>query len=251
MSPVASPNEKDYYMTSIPCSVNKLLYHEMFKYQNTTAITMQYQKQEIPKYPYDRDLLQSDIHDGKLYKIYRLDTTCIVLGKASSVETELYLDKCLEDEIPLFSRQGGGCAVVIDPGNIIVSAVVSGNGALPSIKKTFKGFVTWIIDGLKAIGINGIYQAGYSDLVYNDRKIGGGCLYIGRNIRYYSTTILVEPDISLMDRYLKHPPREPFYRRKRSHKDFISSIQDIEPLTTTANIMNELDKTLLYKHIHY
>jgi lipoate-protein ligase A len=35
---------------------------------------------------------------------------------------------------------------------------------------------------------------------------------------------LVCPDLSLIERYLKHPKKEPDYRRGRSHKDFLSSI---------------------------
>jgi lipoate-protein ligase A len=39
---------------------------------------------------------------------------------------------------------------------------------------------------------------------------------------------LINADLSLIDRYLKHPPREPDYRRGRSHLDFVMSVGTME-----------------------
>ena len=32
------------------------------------------------------------------------------------------------------------------------------------------------------------------------------------------------PDVTLMERYLRHPPREPDYRRRRSHTAFVEAL---------------------------
>jgi hypothetical protein len=37
----------------------------------------------------------------------------------------------------------------------------------------------------------------------------------------YSTSILLDADVGLMERYLQHPPREPDYRRSRPHAAFV------------------------------
>jgi lipoate-protein ligase A len=41
---------------------------------------------------------------------------------------------------------------------------------------------------------------------------------------YYSASLLVKPDVSLVERYLRHPPREPEYRRGRSHREFMGAL---------------------------
>jgi lipoate-protein ligase A len=69
-----------------------------------------------------------------------------------------------------------------------------------------------------------VSQEGVSDLVHDGHKIGGSCIYRSRDLLYYSTTLLIDPDLELVERYLKHPPREPGYRRGRRHAEFMGSI---------------------------
>ena len=63
-----------------------------------------------------------------------------------------------------------------------------------------------------------------SDLVLGQRKIGGACIYRSGALVHYSTTLLVEPQVELMERYLLHPPREPEYRQGRSHAEFVTNL---------------------------
>ena len=55
----------------------------------------------------------------------------------------------------------------------------------------------------------------------------GSCIYRTRGLLYYSTTLLLDPDLELVERYLPHPPREPEYRRGRPHRDFMTSVRDV------------------------
>jgi len=113
--------------------------------------------------------------------------------------------------------------VVLDPGNVIVSvaAPMPGVGGVTSV---FAACTSWVTEGLAAAGIPGVTGVGVSDLVLDDRKIGGSCIFRTRGLVYYSTTLLVAPDLSLVDRYLPHPPREPEYRRGRTHRDFLGTL---------------------------
>ena len=77
---------------------------------------------------------------------------------------------------------------------------------------------------LAACGVADVRHEGVSDLAVGDRKLGGSCIWRTRGLVYYSTTLLVNPDLTLMERYLPHPPREPAYRRGRSHADFVTSV---------------------------
>ncbi len=113
--------------------------------------------------------------------------------------------------------------MVLDRGTVIVSACLN-LVDLPGITAAFHCFSRWIIEALERLGHPGIIQAGHSDLVIGDRKIGGACLYLSRGLYYYSVSLLIAPTVDLMERLLPHPPREPAYRRNRSHRDFVGAL---------------------------
>ena len=176
--------------------------------------------------PYDLDepLLDLVRRDGiPRFIVYRPTEVMIVLGRGSNPETELILKNCLQDGVWLMRRRGGGCSVVLDPGNIIVSVVLPAKGIGRS-PLYFDVISHWLTNTLKQLGYPGIIRDGISDLVLDGRKVGGSCIYRERGLLYYTTTLLIEPDINLMERYLTHPPREPDYRQGRTHRDFVTSL---------------------------
>lgn len=182
---------------------------------------------DLPARPYDRDddLLEAVRRDGlPRLRVIRWGAPAVVIGKGGKQDLELHREAIAADGVPVFQRPGGGCSVVLDPGNVIVSAVlpVPGIGAITS---SFAAISDWLIAGLAGCGVPGVERRGTSDLVLGDRKVGGSCIYRTRNLLYYSTTLLVDPDLDLIERYLKHPPREPDYRRGRPHRDFLGSLR--------------------------
>nr|WP_321415233.1 hypothetical protein [uncultured Desulfobacter sp.] len=97
-----------------------------------------------------------------------------------------------------------------------------------------------MIQKFERSGLTGIYQDGISDIVKENRKIGGSCFYRAKGIAYYSAAILVTPDLGAMDRYLAHPPREPVYRGNRSHKAFVSGLDRWFPELTAKKLSQDL-----------
>jgi lipoate-protein ligase A len=149
----------------------------------------------------------------------------VILGRGSKPDVELHLAHVLSDNIPVMKRAGGGCAVVLDPGNVIVSVALPLPG-IAGIRTAFRQVSDWLIGGLAAIGVDGVRQRGVSDLALADRKVGGSCVYRTRDLLYYSTTLLIQPDLDLVTRYLRHPPREPDYRQGRGHREFMGKLSD-------------------------
>jgi lipoate---protein ligase len=175
----------------------------------------------IGAYEFDDDLIEDARRTRTIQnRMYRPNSICIVLGKGSKAELELNLDSIRKDGVPLLRRRGGGCSVVLDPGNLIISRVLPVNG-IGNSQKYFDLITQQIIARLEQSGLNGVHQAGISDLAIGDRKIGGAAIYRTNDILYYSTTLLLEADLTLIDRYLKHPPREPAYRQGRPHLNFV------------------------------
>jgi len=67
-----------------------------------------------------------------------------------------------------------------------------------------------------------------SDYTFGERKFGGNAQYISKSRWLHHTSFLWDYDSEKM-RCLKHPPKEPVYREKRSHEDFILRLSETMP----------------------
>ncbi|MGL4512932.1 MAG: lipoyl protein ligase domain-containing protein, partial [Lacipirellulaceae bacterium] len=59
------------------------------------------------------------------------------------------------------------------------------------------------------------------------RKVSGNSLRIARERLVYHGTLLYGMDLTIVGRLLRHPPREPDYRGRRPHGEFLVNL----PLT--------------------
>jgi len=183
---------------------------------------------KFPIYPYDQDddLIAAVREDGQPHlSVYPYPEVAVILGRGGKPTIELRSDTICADCVPILRRAGGGCAVVLDPGNVIVSVVLPLPG-IGGVKTAFRWLSDRLIDGLASLGVPEVKQRGISDLALGDRKIGGSCIYRTRGLLYYSATLLVSPNIDLVERYLQHPPREPGYRKRRPHREFMGQLLD-------------------------
>lgn len=193
---------------------------------------------------YDEDATQIEAtRRDRLARVraYRPESQLVVLGRGSKAAVELHVEACRADAVSIARRHGGGCAVLLDPGNVVVSVTlpcdeIGGN------TQRFAALSEWMIQCLAACGIRGVAHDGISDLVLGEFKISGSCIRQWRDAVYYSATLLVEPDVAAMQRYLAHPPREPAYRRGRSHAEFCLPLAEHEPSLTTETFLARLDE---------
>jgi lipoate-protein ligase A len=200
----------------------------------------------IDPYELDDDLIAAVRADGRQRtRLQRYPGRAVVLGRGGNPEAELKLQAIVDDGLPLLRRHGGGCAVFLDPGNLIFSVVWPLPG-LGGIKKAFSEISSGLIAALADAGLPGVTQQGISDLVLDGRKIGGSCIYRSRDLLYYSTTLLIDPDLELVERYLKHPPREPGYRRGRSHSRFMGSLSEILGAAEAEALARALERNDLW-----
>jgi lipoate-protein ligase A len=198
----------------------------------------------IGEYDYDDAVIEATNRDRRpRVHVYPFPETAVVLGRGSKPERELHIDACLQDKVEVLRRRGGGCAVVIDPGNVIVSAVLPIDGIADN-RRYFKRLSGWLAAGLREIGVADIQHEGISDLACDDRKVSGACIYCSKDFIYYSATLLVEPQLELMERYLKHPPREPDYRRGRPHLEFVGRLDMSATTDKTKRLVSELPRAL-------
>jgi len=157
--------------------------------------------------------------------IWKPNKTYIVLGQRDSVETSVNVDNILED-IEILKRPSGGHAVVLTPKTIIVSMRIT-NDSFKNIKKVFIYCNEIIIEALQNQGVNDLSIKGISDICIGDYKIAGSSMYNGREYIVFHAVINVSENPDFIEELLKHPETEPEYRAKRSHKDFVSSLEKL------------------------
>jgi lipoate-protein ligase A len=198
----------------------------------------------IREFHFDKQLLASvKAASVPMSRVYPFDHEAVVAGRGSDLAREIHLPKVREDRIPVYRRMGGGCTVFLDPGNLVISIAFPASG-FGGIQTLFNLSSDWLIRGFRDMGLSGVYQDGISDLVMENKKIGGSCFYRTKGFAYYSAAILVTPDLEKMGAYLQHPPREPEYRNGRSHEDFVAGLNCFLPHLTVDSLARSLSACL-------
>ncbi len=149
----------------------------------------------------------------------------VVLGQSNSLYDSVNIEQLVQDGIPMMHRPSGGETVVITPNMLIISFCMASK-VLPKSHDTFRVALSAITNALKENGIVGVLHQGISDLTINGRKILGCAIYRRTGVLLYHAVLNVSESPLLIAKYLKHPAREPDYREKRSHEQFITSIHD-------------------------
>ncbi|MBN1601910.1 MAG: hypothetical protein JW915_09885 [Chitinispirillaceae bacterium] len=156
---------------------------------------------------------------------YEQQDTEIVHGPSCNKEKEINIDRCEADGVPVYERRSGGGTVVLSSGMIIIVVTGPKNG-IENPLRIFSNIHAALLSVLHRYGIKNICEKGISDLTIGNRKVLGSSLYMGKKppFFYYQSSLLVNSDLQLMDRYLAHPPREPQYRGRRDHQSFCTTL---------------------------
>ncbi len=175
----------------------------------------------------DDDVLLECEKDLSLH-VWVPDRTRVVLGSANKLERECHSDFCEEDGIEVLRRYGGGGAVVLHPGCLIISLGVWLKSYFDN-KRYFCEINKAVIEALASYDskLGSLYQDGLSDICYEGKKIAGTSLFRSRNYLLYQASILCEKKIPLINRYLKHPSKEPEYRKGQEHGSFVTDLESV------------------------
>lgn len=150
----------------------------------------------------------------------------VVLPRSRRPEAEVHLANCERDGVPVVFRPSGGGAVVLSPGVVAMSLLAPREDSGPFPDPHFARFGSLVAAALAACGVTGITQRGVSDLCLGERKLAGSALRLWRGRVLYQVSVLVNPDLTLMDRYLPMPSRQPAYRRHRPHREFVTTLRE-------------------------
>ena len=197
----------------------------------------------MPERTVNEDLLDRYESGGvPVCRIYEPEEVFAVLGAGGDPGRDLILAALQERGIPWRRRKGGGGAVVLSPGQVVI-ALATRVGS-PFRNREYAAAVNgWIAETLARLGVGPIQSRGISDLAIRERKILGTSVYRRKLIFFYQASLLVSNDLSLFEALLAPPVRAPEYRGGRGHSDFCTTLQGEGFAVTTAEIVSELGKT--------
>lgn len=188
----------------------------------------------------------SIFHSEKKYdfRLWIPDQTYIVLGRSNNETNALFLEQVKQDKVPVLKRPSGGETVIISPRTIIISVKLPKTGELKA-HDYFHLINGIIMNTLKNAGIEDIQPKGISDIAIGMKKILGSAIYKKPDKIFYHAVLNYHEDVNIFDRFLKHPAREPAYRKGRKHSDFVTSIAEagyhIPILTIQKMLSDSLD----------
>jgi lipoate-protein ligase A len=157
---------------------------------------------------------------GEVLRFWESPRPGIVLGISGQVEQEVHVERC--GDVPILRRSSGGGAVLVGPGCLCYTLVLSYDRAeeLRQIGCSY----CFILGKLSAALGQGVAPAGTSDLAVGDRKVSGNSQQRKRSYLLHHGTILYDFDLASLTRYLKPPPRQPDYRHHRPHEAFVANL---------------------------
>ena len=142
----------------------------------------------------------------------------VVLGALGRVEEEVDRGACEAAGIKLLRRSSGGGTVLLGPGCLDYSLVFSLE-LRPEFADLTASYRHILQRVATALGLDTQVQ-GTSDLARGTCKFSGNAQQrLPRAILHHGT-ILYDFDVSRMTPLLRHPPREPSYRDRRTHESF-------------------------------
>jgi lipoate-protein ligase A len=158
---------------------------------------------------------------GEVLRVWEWPRPVVVLGAGGVIADDVNVAACDRDGVPLARRSSGGGTVLLGSGCLLYSLVLRYDRAaeLRDIRKSYPWILSRVIGALPGVALEGP-----SDLAVAGRKVGGSAQQRKRHHLLHHGSLLYAFDLPLISRYLREPPRQPDYRGRRSHGDFVNNL---------------------------
>ncbi|MEI8227838.1 MAG: lipoate--protein ligase family protein [Planctomycetota bacterium] len=179
------------------------------------------------------EALLEEAHEGiatsAVVRTWMAREPVVVVGSSSRLDEEIDREACAALGVRVCRRPSGGLTVVLGPGCLMWSVIVPHPAGAPPIEQIHADMLSPLQGSLRTAGL-AVDRRGSSDLVLLQDdpaaalKFSGNALRVRRHGVLYHGTLLDDFDISLISRVLRHPPREPDYRARRPHGEFLANL---------------------------
>jgi lipoate-protein ligase A len=163
--------------------------------------------------------------DEDVLRLWEAECPAVIVGRSSHVGQEVETGFCREHGIPILRRCSGGAAVVIGPGCLMYSVMLSYK-RFPELRLVDAAHRFVLEQVAAAMGrLNPqVELQGISDLTVGGRKFSGNSLRCKRDHLLYHGTLLCRFRLDLICQCLSTPPRQPDYRAGRAHDEFVTNL---------------------------
>lgn len=148
----------------------------------------------------------------------------VVLGYSNSSAAEVNRAECERRGIPILRRSSGGGAVLQGPGCLNYNLTLPITPETASITDTNCFVMRRNRDALRKALRRDVEIKGHTDLALGGMKFSGNAQRRKSNALVFHGCFLLNLDLDLLSEALAHPSKEPDYRGRRSHRDFVMNL---------------------------
>lgn len=161
---------------------------------------------------------------GEVLRFWEWPAYAVILGAGGSVGIDVNEEACRADDVPIQRRPSGGGSVLLGPGCLVFSAVLSYARApeLADVTASYRRILGRVRDALRPVVI--AEPVGISDLAVGGLKVSGNSQQRKSRHVLHHGTLLYAFDLPRIACYLHPPEREPSYRAGRAHLEFVTNL---------------------------
>ena len=163
---------------------------------------------------------------GESLRFWSSDSAFVVLGYSRAALDDVDVDACRRDGVPVLRRYSGGGTVLQGPGCLNYNLVLrmDRSDAFSTITGATRAILERHVAALTPLLGGEVLLEGESDLTFSGRKFSGNAQRrLGTYLAFHGT-LLLGFDVSSLAGYLRMPDRQPAYRRRRAHCDFVVNL---------------------------
>ena len=160
----------------------------------------------------------------EVLRFWEWPTPAIVLGAGGSIAIDVNEANCFAGGVPIHRRASGGGTVLLGRGCLLFSLILRYERAaeLRDVNASYRWILSRLCDALRLIA--NVQHIGISDLALNGCKVSGNAQQRKARHLLHHGTLLYDFELPIVARYLNPPEREPTYREKRVHNDFVTNL---------------------------